>query len=379
MISLKPFKPNNPLQKGYSMFVNRALAAALLLLTTTLCHAQQSPAKPDIRIPSTPATVVRGIIPANVPPILRVQQGQNVTIDTLSHQGLNTGDDPIAFFAKGGIKSDDVLKDAVDVYGRVKPTPGMGAHVLTGPIYVEGAEPGDMLEVRVIDVKFRVPYGVNATNKGAGVLPDLLTEPVFRIIRLDLERNVALFTPEIEVPLAPFMGIMAVAPPADMATVSSRPPGAFGGNIDLKQLTRVSTLYLPVFNAGALFFTGDAHAAQGDGEVDGTAIETSLTPTFQFIVHKAKGRNLTWPRAETATHYISMGVDRDLNIAMKAATQEAVNFLMQEKGLSARDAYQLASIAVDFRVAEAVNLNQVVYGMIPKNVFKKQTPYWHKP
>ncbi len=379
MISLTPFKPNNPLQKGYSMFVNRALAAALLLLTTTLCHAQQSPAKPDIRIPSTPATVVRGIIPANVPPILRVQQGQNVTIDTLSHQGLNTGDDPIAFFAKGGIKSDDVLKDAVDVYGRVKPTPGMGAHVLTGPIYIEGAEPGDMLEVRVIDVKFRVPYGVNATNKGAGVLPDLLTEPVFRIIRLDLERNVALFTPEIEVPLAPFMGIMAVAPPADMATVSSRPPGAFGGNIDLKQLTRGSTLYLPVFNAGALFFTGDAHAAQGDGEVDGTAIETSLTPTFQFIVHKAKGRNLTWPRAETATHYISMGVDRDLNVAMKAATQEAVNFLMQEKGLNARDAYQLASIAVDFRVAEAVNLNQVVYGMIPKNVFKKQAPYWHKP
>ncbi len=361
------------------MFVNRALAAALLLLTTTLCHAQQSPAKPDIRIPSTPATVVRGIIPANVPPILRVQQGQNVTIDTLSHQGLNTGDDPIAFFAKGGIKSDDVLKDAVDVYGRVKPTPSMGAHVLTGPIYIEGAEPGDMLEVRVIDVKFRVPYGVNATNKGAGVLPDLLTEPVFRIIRLDLERNVALFTPEIEVPLAPFMGIMAVAPPADMATVSSRPPGAFGGNIDLKQLTRGSTLYLPVFNAGALFFTGDAHAAQGDGEVDGTAIETSLTPTFQFIVHKAKGRNLTWPRAETATHYISMGVDRDLNVAMKAATQEAVNFLMQEKGLNARDAYQLASIAVDFRVAEAVNLNQVVYGMIPKNVFKKQAPYWHKP
>ena len=358
------------------------LSAALVitcLTTATPCLAQQSSAKPEIRIPSTPATVVRGIIPANVPPIMRVQQGQLVTIDTLSHQGLNTGDDPIAFFAKGGIKSDDVLKDAVDVYGRVKPPPGMGTHVLTGPVYVEGAEPGDMLEVRVIDVKFRVPYGVNATNKGSGVLPELLSEPVFRIIRLDLDRNVALFTPEIEVPLAPFMGIMAVAPPADMATVSSRPPGVFGGNLDLKQLTRGSTLYLPVFNAGALFFTGDAHAAQGDGEVDGTAIETSLTPTFQFIVHKAKGKNLTWPRAETATHYISMGVDRDLNVAMKAATQEAVNFLMQEKGLNARDAYQLASIAVDFRVAEAVNLNQVVYGMIPKNVFKKQASYWYKP
>lgn len=357
----------------------RLTLAAACLCALSQGHAQQPAAKPEIRIPSTPATVVRGIIPANVPPIMRVQPGQMVTIDTLSHQGLNTGDDPIAFFAKGGIKSEEVLKDAVDVYGRVKPTPGMGAHVLTGPVFVEGAEPGDMLEVRVIDVKFRVPYGVNATNKGSGVLPELLSEPVFRIIRLDLERNVALFTPEIEVPLAPFMGIMAVAPPVDMATVSSRPPGIFGGNLDLKQLTRGSTLYLPVFNTGALFFTGDAHAAQGDGEVNGTAIETSLTPTFQFIVHKGKGKNLNWPRAETPTHYISMGVDRDLNVAMKAATQEAVNYLMQEKGLSARDAYQLASIAVDFRVAEAVNLNQMVYGMIPKSLFKKQAPYWHKP
>jgi acetamidase/formamidase len=358
-----------------------ALGAACVAacIITSSGYAQQPAPKPEIRIPSTPTTVVRGIIPANVPPIMRVQQGQLVTIDTLSHQGLNTGDDPIAFFAKGGIKSEDVLKDAVDVYGRVKPPPGMGAHVLTGPVYIEGAEPGDLLEVRVIDVKFRVPYGVNATNKGAGVLPDLLTEPVFRIIRLDLQRNVALFTPEIEVPLAPFMGIIAVAPPADQATVSSRPPGTFGGNLDLKQLTRGSTLYLPVFNAGALFFTGDAHAVQGDGEVDGTAIETSLTPTFQFIVHKGKGKAVTWPRAETPTHYISMGVDKDLNLAMKAATQEAVNILMQEKGLSARDAYQLASIAVDFRVAEAVNLNQVIYGMIPKNLFKTQTPYWHKP
>lgn len=353
--------------------------AVLAFCTLSIAHAQQPPVAPEVRIPSNPGTVVRGIIPANVPPIMRVQQGQSVTIDTLSHQGLNTGDDPVAFFARGGIKSEAVLKDAIDVYGRVKPAPGMGAHVLTGPVYVEGAEPGDLLEVRVIDVKFRVPYGVNATNKGSGVLPELLSEPVFRIIRLDTERNVALFTPEIEVPLAPFMGIMAVAPPVDMATVSSRPPGAFGGNLDLRQLTRGSTLFLPVFNPGALFFTGDAHAAQGDGEVDGTAIETSLTPTFQFIVHKGKGKSLTWPRAETATHYISMGIDRDLNVAMKAATQETVNFLMQEKGLSARDAYQLASIAVDFRVGEAVNLNQMVYGMIPKNLFKTRSSYWYKP
>src|SRR5688572_26242169 len=364
--------------------MKRKLVASICVCAAALASGafaqQKPPAGPGVQIPSTPANVIRGHIPADLPPIMRVKPGQLVTIDTLSHQGLNTGDDPIAFFARGGIKSDEVLKDAVDVYGRVKPPPGMGTHVLTGPVYIEGAEPGDMLEVRVIDVRFRVPYGVNFSNKGVGVLPELLTEPVFRIIRLDTERRVALLTPEIEVPLAPFMGIMAVAPPPDVKFTSSRPPGAFGGNLDLKQLTAGSTVYLPVYNPGALFFTGDAHAAQGDGEVDGTAIETSLTPVFQFFVHKAKGKSLKWPRAETPTHYISMGIDRDLNLALKHAVQETVDFLMQEKGVDAKTAYAIASIAVDFRVAEAVNLNQMVYGMIPKNLFvKERSTYWHKP
>jgi acetamidase/formamidase len=358
-----------------------ALHCACLAAAAVPVMAQQRPAPThEVRIPSTIDNVIRGHIPANLPPIMRVKPGQLVTIDTLSHQGINTGDDPIAFFARGGIKSDEVLKDIVDIYGRVKPPPGGGTHVLTGPVYIEGAEPGDMLEVRVVDVMFRVPYGVNFTNKGVGVLPELLAEPVFRIIRLDIERRVALLTPEIEVPLAPFMGIMAVAPPPDIQSVSSRPPGAFGGNLDLKQLTRGSTVYLPVYNAGALFFTGDAHAAQGDGEVDGTAIETSLTPIFQFFVHKARGKNLKWPRAETPTHYISMGIDKDLNLALKHAVQETVDFLVREKGLDAKTAYALASIAVDFRVAEAVNLNQMVYGMIPKSLFvKERAAYWYKP
>jgi acetamidase/formamidase len=335
----------------------------------------------EVRVPSTPETVIRGHIPAYLPPIMRVKPGQIVTIDTLSHQGLNTGDDPIAFFARGGVKSEEVLKDAVDVYGRVKPPPGMGTHVLTGPIYVEGAEPGDMLEVRVVDVRFRVPYGVNFSSKGVGVLPELLSDPVFRIIRLDTQRKVALLAPEIEIPLAPFMGIMAVAPPPDQKTVSSRPPGTFGGNMDLKQLAAGSTVYLPVYNAGALFFTGDAHAAQGDGEINGTAIETSLTPVVQFFVHKGKGSSLgKWPRAETSTHYITMGIDKDLNLALKNAVQETVDFLMKEKKVDAAMAYTISSIAVDFRVAEAVNLNQMVYGMIPKNLFvKEKQAYWYKP
>ena len=320
------------------------LCAAIVL--PAAAQQKLAPA-PDVRVQSTPQNVVWGFIPSKFPPIMRVKQGQIVEIDTVSHQGMMLPKvDPVAFFGKGGIKPDEVLKDVTDIYGAVLRGPNAAAHVLTGPIYIEGAEPGDMLEIRVIDIKHRVPYGANTTTKGFGELPELLSEPAFRIIRLDLERKVAMFSPEIEVPLAPFMGIMAVAPPPTVESVSSRPPGNLGGNMDLKQLTRGATLYLPVFNQGALFFTGDAHAAQGDGEVDGTAIEASLTPTFQFFVHKAKGKNMKWPRAETPTHYIAMGIDMDLNVALKAATQETV----------------------DFRIAEAVNLNQMVYGMIPKNL-----------
>jgi acetamidase/formamidase len=322
---------------------------------------------------ASPAFAQSGAIPLSSMPA-------NVVIDTISHQGISTPEGAVAFFGKGGVRPEDVLPDAIAVQKEVKIPQGGGTHVLTGPIYIEGAEPGDLLEVRVVNVEFRVPYGVNASNKGTGVLPAQLEAPMYRVIHLDTKRNVALFAPEIEVPLAPFMGIMAVAPPpADGGMVSSRPPGLFGGNLDLKQLTRGASLFLPVYNAGALFYTGDAHSAQGDGEVDGTAIETSLKPTLQFIVHKGKGAAMKSPRAETATHYIAIGMDKDLNLALKNAVQEAANFLMQEKALDAGSAYALASIAVDFRVAEAVNLVQVVYGMIPKAIFRQKQDYWFKP
>jgi acetamidase/formamidase len=148
---------------------------------------------------------------------------------------------------------------------------------------------------------------------------------------------------------------------------SSRPPGPFGGNLDLKDLTAGSTLYLPIFHSGARFYTGDGHSLQGDGEVDGTAIEHSLTPTLRFVLHK--GKTITAPRAETATHYIVMGIDVDLDRALRIAVQEAVNFMVEEKGMTPGDAYALASLAVDYRVAEAVNLTQVISGKIPKRIF----------
>jgi len=200
----------------------------------------------DATLRSTPETVSWGWISADRAPVLRVKSGQTVRIDTVTHQGLNTTRDPVAFFGAAGVAPGEVLKDASEIYRAVRREDRAGPHILTGPIHVEGAQPGDMLEVRVLDVEIRVPYGVNATGPGSGVVPDLLTKSEQKIIKLDLKRNVALFAKEVEVPLAPFMGIVAVAPPPQLKRVSTKPPGAFGGNIDFKHLVAGSTLYLPV-------------------------------------------------------------------------------------------------------------------------------------
>ncbi len=240
--------------------------------------------------------------------------------------------------------------------------------MLTGPIYIDAARPGDMLEVRILDVEFRIDYGVNNSGPGLGAAPELLAEVARNIIRLDLARGVAKFSQRIELPLAPFMGIMAVAPPSAQAPANSKPPGAFGGNMDLKVLTRGATLYLPVFNEGAQFFTGDGHGLQGDGEVNGTAIEISLTPTLQFILHPGAGRNMNWPRAEDRDCHYVMGMDTDLDEAAHLAILESVAFLQERAGLTAADAYALTSLGVDFRIGEAVNHVKIVYGAIPKRL-----------
>jgi len=334
------------------------------------------PLRHDAVLRSTPETVIWGQIAADRQPVLRIQPGQTVRIDTVSHQGLTTAQDPVDLFAAGGIAPGEVLQDARDIYHKVKRADGAGAHIITGPIYVEGVQPGDMLEVRVLDVEFRVPYGINATGPGRGAAPEFLSQPAQKIIRLDLARNVALFSPEVEVPLAPFMGIVAVAPPPETPRVSTRPPGAFGGNMDFKHLVAGSTLYLPVFNDGALFYTGDGHGVQGDGEVDGTAIEISLTPTLQFFVHKAAGATMKWPRAEDAKHHYVMGMATDLDAALRNAVTETARFVRERAGLSDAEAYALCSLAVDFRIGEAVNNVVMVYGMIPKKLFRQDAGYW---
>jgi acetamidase/formamidase len=322
---------------------------------------------------STPETVSWGWIAADRAPVARVKSGQVMRIDTVTHQGLNTSQDPVAFFSAAGIAPGKVLADAREIYRSVKRDEGAGPHLLTGPVYVEGARPGDMLEVRVLKVAIRVPYGVNATGPGRGAVPDLLAQPAQKVIKLDLKRRVALFAKGVDVPLAPFMGIVAVAPPPPSKRVSTKPPGAFGGNLDFRHLVAGATLYLPVFNEGALLYTGDGHACQGDGEVDGTAIEISLTPTLQLIVHKGAGKGMQWPRAEDASNYYAMGMGPSIDDALRNAIRDAVEFLKGRAGLSAADAYALCSLAVDFRIGEAVNDVLMVYGVIPKRLFKRVT------
>lgn len=330
----------------------------------------QSSRNADAVLRASPETVIWGAIDAARKPVLHVRAGQTVRIDTVSQQPLNHAD-PATFFPANGIRADEVLPEHSAIYHQVKKSPPGGPHVLTGPVYIDGAEPGDMLEVRVLDVAFRVPYGMNAIGPGSGVLPDLMKERIAPVFRLDLERRVAVVGERVEVPLAPFMGIMAVAPPPERSPWSTKPPAEWGGNIDFRHMIAGSTLYLPVFNKGALFYTGDGHATQGDGEVDGAAIEISLAPTFEFHVHKNAGKRMKWPRAEDASHHYVMGMDEDLDIALKEAVREAVEFLERETGVTAAQAYALCSFKVDFRVGEAVNQVKMVYGAIPKGLLAR--------
>jgi acetamidase/formamidase len=290
-----------------------------------------------------------------------------VTIDTVSHEGLLADQgEPAAFFRRHKVAEEHILADAVALYAKVQHS-GLGPHIVSGPIHVAGAEPGDTLAVHVLEVTPRTPYGVNSMRSGKGGLPDEFTLNRSLVIPFDLERQVARFAPGIEVPLAPFFGIMATGPARTLGKLSSVPPGAYGGNIDLKDLTVGSTLYLPVHVPGALFMCGDGHAAQGDGEVDLTAIETSMTGTFRFEL--LKGKTLAWPRAETPTHWITMGLHENLEEAMKMAIRETVAFLAEEKGLTRTDAYALASIAVDFEVTQVVDQVKGIHALIPKRIF----------
>jgi acetamidase/formamidase len=232
-------------------------------------------------------------------------------------------------------------------------------------VFVEGADSGDVLEVKILSVDLDLPYGYNGCSGFARDLCDR-SQPTTRIIRLDATRMTGEFAPGIEVPLRPFFGSMGVAPPPSRGRVSSNPPDIHAGNLDNKELVAGTTLYIPVHVRGALFEVGDGHAAQGDGEVDQTAIETSLRGRLQLTVRK--DMQLDWPRAETPTHWITMGMDTSLVRSTRIAVEQMVKLLMERKGLTQMAAYQLASILADLRITQLVDGNVGVHMMVPKGV-----------
>jgi acetamidase/formamidase len=356
----------------------------------------------DYHVKLTPETAILGHFSATKKPVLTVPSGATVRID--GGGGSRWRDDPNAWLAENKIPATvetnaaiaetvRVLKEttnrlppapsATPVPSPAPGTPGLpaatGGHMLVGPIYVEGAEPGDSIEVRILEVVPRIPYGTVGANPGRGALPDMVPRPWMRVVLLDLGRNAGIFDGKTEVPLAPFNGVMGTCPPdSDGPNVRSGPPGKFGGNLDCKELTAGATLYLPVFQKGALFYTGDCHAAQGDGEITVNAIETANTAVFQFILHK--GKTLTAPRAENATHYITFGLDPDLDKAMRMAMIETVDFLKEKRSYDFFEAYALASIGVDFRVTQVVDGTLGIHAMIPKRLFLDESNrYWFRP
>jgi acetamidase/formamidase len=321
--------------------------------------AQQSNAPATHTLRPTPKTVVWGYYDASAPPVLRVKSGESVEIQTLITSSPKR-------LEGAGVAADQVEQSLRDIYDQVKDK-GPGGHILTGPIFVEGAEPGDVLEVRIVAVRLAIPYAYNGFGPGRGFLPEDYPYPKMKIIPLDEKRLIARFAAGIEIPLHPFFGSMGVAPPETTGKFSSNPPWIHAGNLDNKDLVAGTTLYIPVHAAGALFEVGDGHAGQGNGEVDITALETSLIGTFQFVVRK--DMHLRWPRAETPTHFITMGLHEDLNEATKLAVREMIDFLMSEKHLSRDDAYMLASVAGDLSITELVDGNKGVHMAMPKGIF----------
>lgn len=331
-------------------------AAAVPMMGLAVAAAQT----PTATLPASPTTVVWGYYSAQAKPVLTVHSGDTVKIQTLSTCGSTER------MEEEGVAAKDIPPYNADIYREVKDR-GPGGHILSGPLAIAEAEPGDVLEVDILKIDLDTPFACNGFGVGRGFLPNDFPYGRSKIIPLDREKMVAKFAPGIDIPLHPFFGSMGVAPPPSAGRYNSAPPWMHGGNMDNKELVAGTTLYLPVHAKGALFEVGDGHAGQGNGEVDITALETFLTGTFRFVVHK--DRHLLWPRAETPTSYISMGFSPDLKEATTLAVRDMIDFLVTEKHMSRDDAYMLTSVAVDVDITQLVDGNVGVHAMCPKDIF----------
>jgi acetamidase/formamidase len=309
------------------------------------------------RLVATPQTVHTGFFDSTIPPVLTIESDDIVVLTTMMLYDNRL---------RCGMTCEELIALRQDYVERKT-----GHHTLTGPIFIRGAEPADVLEVR-IEKLVPIDYGLNLNlpgNTGTGALPEDFPEGQVKTLRFDADRKSAIFSPEITIPLKPFFGVMGVAPkPGERRPAAV--PDYFGGNMDNKELVAGTSLYLPVQVKGALFSAGDVHAAQGDGEVNLTAIETALEEgILQFVVRK--DMKLERPMGETTTHWITMGFHKDLNEAVKIALRDAIRFLVRTKGVTPHDAYALCSVAVDLRVTQVVDGNKGIHAMIPKSVFEK--------
>ena len=305
---------------------------------------------------SSPETVHWGFFYGGLAPVLTIDPGDRVVIETVSG---NPERPPPAEYK--------ILPELKQIHEKAKR--GTGNHILTGPIYVKGASVGDVLEVKILDIELRQDWGFNAFRPYVGTVPEDFPASAMIQIHLDKETKVATMPWGMKVPIAPFFGQMAVQPPAAFGRQNSKEPREFGGNIDCKDLVAGTTLYLPVWNEGALFSTGDGHAAQGHGEVNGTAIETCLKGTFEFNVRKGLGWTL--PRGETRTHYITFGLDTDLDDAARTAVKQMIDWIVTLTGITKEQAYALCSVAADLHCTQTVNHVKGVHAMIPKAVLEK--------
>ena len=340
-----------------------AIAAATLLaaLVAGPCAAE------TFDLGATPATVAWGNYDAAAKAVLHIRSGDTVVFHTLLTSS------PTAL-EKAGVAPADVQASLRAVFDQVKDR-GPGGHILDGPVFIEDAAPGDTLEIRIRKIDLAILYAYNGFRYGAGFLTDDFPYAKIKIIPLDRARMVARFAPGVEIALHPFFGSMGVAPPPAFGRYDSTPPTIIGGNMDDKALVAGTSLFLPVFNPGALFEIGDGHAGQGNGEVDVTAMETSLTGTLQFLLHKRAGSgagSLDYPRAETPTHYIAMGFDDDLSNAARKALRNMIAFLVAEKHMTREEAYMLISVTGDVEITELVDRNKGVHVMLPKAVFNGQ-------
>lgn len=309
---------------------------------------------------ASPSTVHHGFFDASLKPVLTIDSGDIVRLETASGNPR--------WYENLGVPKEKIPAELYAVYEGVEDK-GRGDHALSGPIAIRGAEPGDMLEIRIRAVDVRLPIAGQGFRPNRGLLPEEFPYEKGRVHWIDMTRKTVQYGPNVVVPLKPFWGVIGVAPPPSMGRVPSGPPNIFGGNLDNRDLGAGSTLYLPVHVSGGLLSVGDGHAVQGHGEVALSAVETSLKGEIQVVLHK--GRRIRWPRAETATHYITMGLHADLDEAAKIATREMLDFLVENKGLSREDAYMLASAAMDLIVTQVVDGTKGIHAMMPKAIFQQ--------